>query len=505
MSSTNAEKSIQGRLEQLQAACTKLNEALSSGLYAQMTAEIQTLQRIRHSKGWKLYLGGRAVLCALRERRLFRLAGSIVHKDTGEIRASLLREDWLRPVRKALEDGERALAENEAGLQQLIKDQQEAILKLIDAYQDAGKDAMVIMAPYFAPERLADGYFQRVQAIDRLLPTESLKIYASWLDADDVRGVPHVSIWDETHMEIRYLHPDAANDERIHHIALRAGTVYHHSMAFANELVTRDGAIRKAFDMHGAYPEELRMYGRSEQAELDEQQEKLAMEHGQCLICVTQSMVRHLTEKYGRIPETVILLPIFDDSRLQQCSGLKKIPCEKSEVVYAGGMQKWQNVKTMQDAVRRTEGRFRYRFYTPEPGAFWKAWGHRRRPRDTEVCSKTPDEVITAYASCDYGFLLRDDITVNRVACPTKLVEYLAAGIVPILLTANIGDFVQDGMAYISLDDFLSGKLPSEAEKDIFIRQNMEVVQKLKERYCQGKNALNTWLVTNENREGENG
>lgn len=494
MSRIISNTTIHGCLERLQAADIRLRKSIECGVYAQMAEKLRIVQQVRHKLGWKLYLSERAALRAIKEGRFCRLIGCVVQRNVEEIKSALLREDWLKQVKTTLECGQNTLLEKDSSFQQLIEEQQSAILALIDAYRAEEKGVILFMAPYFTRERLADGYFQRVQAVDRMLPADGLKIYASWLDADDVRGVPRVFIWDEMHIEIRYPHPSRVNDERIHQIARRVGTVYHHSITFANELVVRDEQIRTAFDMHGAYPEELRMYGRNEQAEIEERKERLAMEHGQCVLCVTQSMVRHLTEKYGRIPQKVILLPIFDAQRLEKCQKLKRSPARDHVVVYAGGIQKWQNVEMMQDAVYRTKGRFRYRFFTPQPKLFWKTWRHLWKPQNVEVCHKTPDEVIEAYASCEYGFLLRDDMVVNRVACPTKLVEYLAAGIIPILSTPNIGDFVQDGMSYISLNDFISGKLPSEEEKNACISRNTEVVRMLEQRYLLGSYALCAWL-----------
>lgn len=499
MSMGSADERIQGYLDRLSRAEKKLWDGVNSGICGKMTDEIEEIQRIRHHTSWKAYLGIRTVACAIRGKRLLKLLGGVIRRDTTLIRTTALAEDWLRPIKDTLGNSERALIANSDDFQELIQEQQDAILSLIDAVYSAGRKVFLIMAPYFTEERLADGYFQRVRAVDHMLAPDDVKIYASWLDADEVRGIPHVHIWDQTHIEIRYPHPDLENDKRILQIARRAGTVYHHSITFANEWVTKDENIRKIFDMHGAYPEELRMYGREEQAILDEEQERLAMRHGQCLVCVTQSMIEHLAQKYGRIPEKVILLPIFDEQRLRQCAQIKKESSQGKNIVYAGGMQKWQNVEMMQEAVYQTQGQFVYHFYTPEPRIFWKKWKYKRKPKGLEVSSKTPDEVISAYAFCDYGFLLRDDTVVNHVACPTKLVEYLAAGIIPILNTTQIGDFVKDGMAYVSLSDFVSGKLPEKKERTIFIKQNLGVVQALEERYRQGRKQLCAWMESGEN------
>lgn len=499
MSKMNTEDQIQSQLDRLRSVDQELRESVISGICGQTTDTIQTIQDVRHRTGWKVYLGLRTILRAIREKRQTSLMGCLMKRDRDGLKDAMLAEDWLRQIRNTLVDNERALHANTESYQQLLQEQQDAILALIDAYHAVGRNAFLMMAPYFTKERLADGYFQRVQAVDGILAPDDLRIYASWLDADEACGVPHVFLWDQTHIEIRYPHPDPINDERIHQIARRAGTVYHHSITFANEAVTKDADIRKIFDMHGVYPEELRLYGREQQAAIDEVQEGLAMQHGQCLVCVTNSMMEHLKQKYGNIPGKVILLPILDEKRLRRCFEMEKKREKRATVVYAGGVQKWQNVRMMQDAIHQTQDRYFYRFFTPSPDAFWKQWKHWRKPKNLEVCAKTPDEVIEAYASCDYGFMLRDDIVVNWVACPTKLVEYLAAGIIPVLKSTRIGDFVQDGMAYLSLEDLVKGKLPTGEERDALVQQNLRVVQKLEERFWTGKEQLRDWMTSKSN------
>lgn len=495
VSKTMAEAPELRWVEHLREAEKRLCDETSKGVCLQLMQERENIQRNRHKAGWKIYLGWRMGCRILRERSAW--------KQCGSWKEIVRKEDWLYGVKSTIEEGVRALLQGTGEAGDIVSNLRRLVLTLIDEYRKAGKKTVLVMAPFFTEERLADGYFQRVKAVDSILPQDAMKIYASWLDADSVLGIPHVQVWDETHIEIRYFHPDTQNDEWIHEIARATDVVYHHSITFANELVTLDDEIRKVFDMHGAYPEELRMYGRNEQAALDEKQEQLAMEHGQCLVCVTQSMVEHLKKKYGKIPPEVILLPIFDEERLQKCRILRKKQSEKPVVVYAGGMQKWQNVKLMQNAVRKTKEKYSFRFYTPDSKAFWQSWGYRKHPADMEVCSKTPDEVLDAYAPCDYGFLLREDMIINRVACPTKLVEYMAAGIVPILYTPNIGDFLQDGMAYVSLDDFASGKSLTEKEKQTCAERNKEVVHKLKMRYMAGRQALCAWFEHNGKRKEE--
>ncbi len=71
---------------------------------------------------------------------------------------------------------------------------------------------------------------------------------------------------------------------------------------------------------------------------------------------------------------------------------------------------------------------------------------------------KTHAELKEIYTECHYGFILREDSIVNQVACPTKLVEYLAMGVVPIVDSNNIGDFKTMGMRFITLEQLLRGQ-----------------------------------------------
>jgi hypothetical protein len=55
-----------------------------------------------------------------------------------------------------------------------------------------------------------------------------------------------------------------------------------------------------------------------------------------------------------------------------------------------------------------------------------------------ELSSCQPSEVSTALVGVDFGFLLRDDSVVNRVASPLKLRDYLGAG-VRVIASGEIG------------------------------------------------------------------
>ena len=92
---------------------------------------------------------------------------------------------------------------------------------------------------------------------------------------------------------------------------------------------------------------------------------------------------------------------------------------------------------------------------------------------------KPHTELLHAYRQCHFGLLLREDTIINHIACPTKLVEYIAMGIVPILESPQIGDFESLGMRFVRLQDLVSRQLPDEETRNHMAEENLLVFDRL--------------------------
>ena len=103
-------------------------------------------------------------------------------------------------------------------------------------------------------------------------------------------------------------------------------------------------------------------------------------------------------------------------------------------------------------------------------------------------------ELSNEYKTADLGFILRDDSNVNKVACPTKLIEYLQFGIIPIIKQPEIGDFASLGYQYIKLDDLLCNGIPSLEELSKIRINNYLVIDKLNKQHDIGMNQLQSLL-----------
>ena len=344
-------------------------------------------------------------------------------------------------------------------------------------------DGIVFFGGYFYPERQSDGYFQRIQIVDRLfrdrwriyVESEELTGRNIWFD----RPEPNVLVLRvmgnrKLKMLVRLLAAAAV---------LRTRKIYFHSVLRMYD--NRFGKflhlpfIRKAVDIHGVVPEEFRMHDDFYSALIYDKQERLAVQKAGIVIVVTKAMENYLRQKFrDALKARSISFPMFPT--FEPSIATRPLENGKPIVVYAGGLHRWQQVPKMIDAIAKTADHCQHRFYTPQPDAV-KAMLSANLVDSVVVESKTHAELMEIYPHCHYGFILREDSIVNKVACPTKLVEYLAMGIVPIIDSENIGDFKSLGMQYITLPDFLASELPDESTRARMAHENLAVYERLQE------------------------
>lgn len=343
-------------------------------------------------------------------------------------------------------------------------------------------NGIVFFGGYFYPERQSDGYFQRIQIVDRLFPnhwrvyveTEELRGRDKWFDRPESGVIVLRVTGSKKHRMVARLFALAA--------ALRCRKIYFHSVLRMYD--NRFGKllhlpfIRKAVDIHGVVPEEFRMHNDYFSALIFDKEERLAVKKAGIAIVVTDAMRQYLQQKFrSELQARTIEFPMFPS--FAPNIGSRPLADGKPIVVYAGGLHKWQQVPKMIDAIIKTSDRCQHHFYCPEPETVRTMLPEALRNSVT-VDAKPHAELMKIYATCHYGFILREDIIVNRVACPTKLVEYLAMGIIPVVDCEDIGDFKALGMQFITLNDFLCSALPSEERRALMAAHNLQVYDKLK-------------------------
>lgn len=341
---------------------------------------------------------------------------------------------------------------------------------------------IVFFGGYPYPERQSDGYFQRIQIIDGLF-TDRWRVYveseelpgrSKWYDRPQPK-VLVLRILGSTHRRalIRLLALIAV---------LKCRKVYFHSVLRMRDnrfgWLMRVPGLTKVIDVHGVVPEEFRLHNDFYSAGLYEREERLAVRDSDMVIVVTDAMQTYLRQKYrDELRGRVVIFPMFP--RVASTLSPRAYVNGKPVIVYAGGLHKWQQVPKMVDAITRTVPICTHRFYSPDPDAVREMLPEAIREQ-VIIDRKGHEELIALYAECHYGFILREDIVVNHVSCPTKLVEYLAMGIVPIVDCDNIGDFKAMGMQYVSLGELLLGQLPEECRRAEMAEDNFRIYEQLR-------------------------
>jgi hypothetical protein len=219
-----------------------------------------------------------------------------------------------------------------------------------------------------------------------------------------------------------------------------------------------------ALDLHGAIPEELLYNKRRLYSSFYNWVEKMAFKRTNHFIHVTRAMKLHFKVKY---PEAIrskyhdYVLGIFttlnaevDTIKLDELK--KELFWDPSQVwiIYSGGTQQWQNVSLMLETIKKMPDlNYRYLFLTGHLNVMRVMIEHTGLSNKIKLVSVAPDDLKYYYSLAHYGMILRDSTIVNKVSNPTKLSEYLAFGITPIVLNPDVGDYFAMGYDYITLED----------------------------------------------------
>lgn len=357
---------------------------------------------------------------------------------------------------------------------------------------------VVFLGGYPYPERENDGYFQRIKAID-LLFQDRYRVYVE-------SGEPfaHGKLFDRPAKKVIVLRYSGTNFNKLKcflivcALVIRTRCLYSHSVLRINEglnkLLFKIPFVKKVIDIHGVVPEEFRMYNDFYSARIYESLEKLAISNSNMIISVTNSMKLYLQNKYRELfTGKSIVLPIFSSTRTYADD--KSYFSSKPIVVYAGGTHKWQQIPKMVNSILKTTDYYSFKIFCPNVTDMKDLFKvDLNELTDLEISSKDQNELFKIYESCHFGLVLREDVVVNNVACPTKLIEYIAMGIVPILDSPNLGDFKSLNIKYVSLEDFEKNNIPNEERRNEMAQHNFKLLSILKEYRYKSSNDLYAFM-----------
>ena len=209
-------------------------------------------------------------------------------------------------------------------------------------------------------------------------------------------------------------------------------------------------------------------------------------------------MIDHYHEKYPDISPRWLTIPVLEHTSDLSVLGdriLKGRFHSPYRVIYCGGVQAWQNIGAMLEMVRHRADAAEFAFYSQHHEILRGQAEALCVARHIECGFKATEQLKDVYTAADFGLILRDDLPVNRVSCPTKVAEYLKFGVVPIVRSPRLGDFYTHGFAYVTEEDFCAGNIPDSATRDWIIRQNARVLEKIGYRFAEGVAQLRQLII----------
>lgn len=161
--------------------------------------------------------------------------------------------------------------------------------------------------------------------------------------------------------------------------------------------------------------------------------ERTSLRNTNFSLFVSESMKQHYGAKYGYVSSNNYVMPCFN-SNLNKDSFLSFRKYEAANFVYAGSMSKWQCIEemlTLYKIIEREFPKVSLTILTSDRSTATQLTD-KYNIKNLTIDYVSYNNISTVLSSYKYGFILRDDITMNRVATPTKMNTYLANGIIPI-------------------------------------------------------------------------
>ena len=347
---------------------------------------------------------------------------------------------------------------------------------------------IAIVAPFPTRERVKEGWMSRIGAVDAIVKSKR-RLYINFAEHHGRDGA--LMQIEDNGWEICLSPSDVEHHRTLDKIVSAVQLVYVHTIHLANFMLPWLGSGKIVVDFHGIVPEEEAMLGRPELSGKYELVEKEVLKRARACVMVTRSMQRHFQEKYPEITSNTITLPIVESlpafaNRLME-GDKSELPIR---VVYAGGTQTWQNITGMLDLASSMERFSNFTFLSHDWKLIEDVARKRNAPKETsfKFCAKS--DLVTEYQKYDFGLVLRDDTPVNRVACPTKLYEYMSIGLIPVVRTPAVGDFLEMNYSYVLEDEFSQGFFPDILSRKMMAKKNLDVIYSMREIFSCGANRI---------------
>jgi glycosyltransferase involved in cell wall biosynthesis len=300
---------------------------------------------------------------------------------------------------------------------------------------------ILFLSIYPDETNIQDGMLQRIKNIDKEFEGTS-RCYLS-VKINPFKKRFHTNIDDLEIIQYNII----LDYFKIRLLLAKYNDIYIHSIYnFSRTKIFLKKWMNITLDLHGCVPEELSYYNRYLTSKYYQYMEEKTFKFVSKYIFVTDTMEKYYLKKYKEMEKKCkIVYPIISRNVIE--AKIKKIDLgfNKKDVVfvYSGNFQKWQRILDVVNFIKRNDRpNYKYLFLTKNIEYIGQLLDKCKIDKSkccTMCCS--PDELASFYSQCNYGFIIRDNHILNRVANPTKLLEYLYFGITAIVDLYEIGDY----------------------------------------------------------------
>lgn len=212
--------------------------------------------------------------------------------------------------------------------------------------------------------------------------------------------------------------------------------------------ICEDKGFKYIYDCHGSMPSEIRLYHNSFigtiYSKILSRIELKLLSNAEICITVSNNQYDLWNRNINHITLPMLPSDIFFTEKNNRCEIRKKLNIKGNErvFVYSGQNQKWQMSEETIRFYKRIEENNKNTFLlilTHDEKAFEDLIS-KYRIKKFLIMSVQYNDMPYYLDACDYGFCLRANDMTNIVASPTKVLEYLARNIRPII-TSYVGDF----------------------------------------------------------------
>ncbi len=163
--------------------------------------------------------------------------------------------------------------------------------------------------------------------------------------------------------------------------------------------------------------------------------EKYVVKHAKMLLMVSDEMLQHYESKYKlSLKEKTVVMPCFNELSIVD-DAFSQNKYDENTFTYVGSLHKWQcfeeTLSLYSIIEKNSKTPTKLYVYTFEQERAIRLI-QQYEIKNVEVSYVDKEQLSEKLKYIKYGFVLRQDCIVNKVATPTKFSNYLSNGIIPI-------------------------------------------------------------------------